>query len=44
MKHIFKAWQSYQEGTKEATRRSIDEVGKKFMKSRLYKTNLRKEG
>jgi len=44
LKHLFGAMKGFEEGVKEKTRRSCDEVGKKFFASRLNKTYIRKEG
>lgn len=44
LKHIFGAMKGFEEGVKEKTRRSCDEVGKMFFQSRTKKMNLRKEG
>jgi len=44
LKHIFGAMKGFEEGEKEKTRRSCDEVGKKFFESRRKKTHIRKEG
>lgn len=47
LKHIFHAWNGFQEGVKEKTRRSCDEVGKQFFKKRLHQQEFyknRKEG
>jgi hypothetical protein len=44
LKHLFDAWNGFQEGVKEKSRRSCKEVAKTFFKDRLLKTKQRKEG